>query len=320
VKVGHPIGQPPVDLVDFYQDKPSFTLGTVEVSPLSMAEAYATVAARGIHCNPNIVSKITNRAGKNLQIPDANCRRVMDRDVADGVNKILKSVVAKGTGTRARIFGEGEIAGKTGTINSNEAVWFAGYTPEIAGVAMISIDNTKSPFIKSRRLRPKGDYFRGGGVKGYRVPSTKVYLEGSGSGDAGMKIWRPVMLDYLKRVPNTSFSDPPRRIEVGRQVTVPNVSGLGISAAIRKFERAGFTVETGYVYDNTIPPYGFVGWSPSPGQSISEFGTIFLLRSRGKDPAVVAREEAERQKAEEEARKKAEEERKRKEKKPPGPR
>jgi membrane peptidoglycan carboxypeptidase len=318
VKVGHAIGQPPVDIVKFYQDKPSFTLGTVEVSPLSMAEAYATVAARGIHCNPIIVSKITSRTGKNLEIPDANCRRVMDQDVADGVNKIFKSVVARGTGTRARIFGEGDIAGKTGTINSNEAVWFAGYTPEIAGVAMISIDNTKSPFIKSRKKRKPGDYFRGGGVKGYRVPSTGQYLEGSGSGDAGQEIWRPVMLEYLKKVPNTSFKAPPRRIEVGRQVTVPNVYGLGISAAIRKFEEAGFTVETEYVYHDTIPPYGFVGWSPSPGQTISEFGTIFLQRSRGKDPAIAQAEEAQR-KAEEEQ-KKAEEERKRpKKNQPPGP-
>jgi membrane peptidoglycan carboxypeptidase len=322
VKVGRPIGQPPVDIVEQYQAIPSFTLGTVEVSPLSMAEAYATVAARGIHCNPVIVSKITTRGGKNLQPPDANCRRVMDRDVADGVNKILKSVVAKGTGKRARISGEGEIAGKTGTINSNEAVWFAGYTPEIAGVAMISIDNAKSPFIKSRKLRPKGDNFRGSGVRNFTVPSTGVRLEGSGSGDAGQEIWRPVMLDYLKRVPNTSFSDPPRQIEVGRQVTVPSVSGLGISAATRKFERAGFTVETQYVYHDTISPYGFVGWSPPPGQTTSEFGTIFLLRSRGRDPAIVAAEQQAQQKAEADARKKAAEERKRRaeEKKPPGPR
>jgi membrane peptidoglycan carboxypeptidase len=324
VKVGHPIGQPPVDIVEKYHAIPSFTLGTVEVSPLSMAEAYATVAARGIHCNPVIVSKITTRGGKSLQPPDANCRRVMDRDVADGVNKILKSVVAKGTGKRARIFGEGEIAGKTGTINSNEAVWFAGYTPEIAGVAMISIDNTQSPFIKSRKLRKAGDRFRRGGVRGYTVPSTRRYLEGSGSGDAGEEIWRPVMLDYLKRVPNTSFSDPPRRIEVGREVTVPSVSGLSISAAIRKFERAGFTVVTQYVHSETTPTYGFIGWSPSPGQTTSEFGTILLLRSKGRDPAIVAAEQQAQQKAEAEARKKAEEERKRLEKekrKPPrGPR
>jgi len=290
VKAGHPIGQPPVDIVEKYQAIPSFTLGTVEVSPLSMAEAYATVAARGIHCNPIIISKISTRGGKNLEVPDAECQRVMDKDVADGVNKILKSVVNRGTGKRARIFGEGEIAGKTGTINSNEAVWFAGYTPEIAGVAMISIDNTQSPFIKSRKSRKPGETFRRRGVAGYRVPSTGEYLEGSGSGDAGEEIWRPVMQEYLQRVPNTSFGDPPRRIEVGRQVTVPNVYGLGISGATRKFEQAGFTVETQYVFHDTIPQYGFVGWSPSPGQTISEFGTIFLLRSRGRDPAILAAE------------------------------
>ena len=142
MKVGARIGQPPVDIVKEYQDKPSFTLGTVEVSPLSMAEAYATFAARGIHCDPIIVSKITTRSGKNLAVPDANCRRVVDKDVADGVNKVLKSVVDKGTGKRAKIYDGRAIAGKTGTINSNEAVWFAA-TPEIAGVAMISIDNTK---------------------------------------------------------------------------------------------------------------------------------------------------------------------------------
>ena len=309
VKVGHAIGQPPVDLSDKYQYIPSFTLGTVEVSPLSMAEAYATVAARGIHCNPVIISKITARSGKNLKPLDANCKRVMDQDVADGVNKILKSVVNKGTGKRAKVFGEGDIAGKTGTINSNEAVWFAGYTPEIAGVAMISIDNTKSPFIKSRKLRPKGDYFRSRGVAGYRVPSTDVGLEGSGSGDAGRLIWKPVMTEYLKRVPNTSFKAPPRRIEIGRQVTVPSLFGLGISGAIRKLEAAGFTVETQYVYHDTQPYGAFLGWSPSPGQTIAEFGTVYLTRSRGKDPAVVA---AEKKKKDEEA-----EERKRRRQEPP---
>ena len=152
VKVGARIGQPRVDIVKQFQDKPSFTLGTVEVSPLSMAEAYATFAARGVHCDPIIVSKITTRPGKELAVPDANCRRVVDKDVADGVNKILKSVVDKGTGKRAKIYDGRHIAGKTGTIDSNEAVWFAGYTPEIAGVAMISIDNTKRPFRKSGRV------------------------------------------------------------------------------------------------------------------------------------------------------------------------
>ena len=298
VKVGARIGQPPVDIVKEFQDKPSFTLGTVEVSPLSMAEAYATFAARGIHCNPIIVSKITTRNGKNLAVPDANCRRVVDKDVADGVNRILKSVVDKGTGKRAKIYDGRHIAGKTGTIDSNEAVWFAGYTPEIAGVAMISIDNTKRPFRKSGP-----GYYRGSGVKGYRVPSTGAYLEGSGSGDAGMKIWRPVMQKYFQQIPRTSFNPPPRKIQVGEQVRVPSLGGLGVDAATRKLERLGFTVERQFVYSDKVPKYGFMGWSPSPGDWISEFGTMYAVYSNGRDPEEVEEEKDEaRQKAQEKKR------------------
>ena len=302
VKVGARIGQPPLDIVRWYQDKPSFTLGTVEVSPLSMAEAYATFAARGIHCDPIIVSKITTRSDKNLAVPDANCRRVVDKDVADGVNKVLKSVVDKGTGKRAKIYDGRAIAGKTGTINSNEAVWFAGYTPEIAGVAMISVDNTKRPFV-----RRGAGYYRRGGVKGYRVPSTGVYLEGSGSGDAGMKIWKPVMQKYFQQIPRTGFSQPPRKIDVGRQVKVPSLRGLSVAAATRKLERAGFTVEKRYVYNDKVPKYGFIGWSPGSGSWISEFGMVYAVYSNGRDPAAVAAEKAAKKKAREQKRK------------PPGP-
>jgi membrane peptidoglycan carboxypeptidase len=263
VKLGHPIGKPAVDIVEEYQDKPSFTLGTPEVSPLSMAEAYATFAARGVHCNPIIVAKITNRAGKQFDVPSADCKQVMDPEVADGVNKILKSVMDKGTGQRAKVFNGYDMAGKTGTIDSNEAVWFAGYTPEIAGVAMISIDNQRKPFQKGK------PNFRRSGVKGYTVPSTNVYLQGSGSGDAGMKIWKPVMSKYLEKVDNTRFSQPSRTLEFGKQVRVPNLFGLSISAATKKLEREGFTVERRYVYSNSTARYGFMGWSVTSGSSTS---------------------------------------------------
>ncbi|HET9650116.1 MAG TPA: transglycosylase domain-containing protein, partial [Microlunatus sp.] len=184
-RLGVKVGTRGRDLVAYYSDKPSFTLGSVEVSPLSMAEAYATFAARGVHCNPIVISTITSRSGKELKAPSGNCRRVVSKQVADGVNSLLSGVMRNGTGTRARVPDGRPQAGKTGTIDSNEAVWFAGYTPEIAGVAMISIDNRKKPFIRHAAG------FRRGGVKGYRVPSSHFYLEGSGSGDAGMKIWKP---------------------------------------------------------------------------------------------------------------------------------
>ncbi|HYP43772.1 MAG TPA: transglycosylase domain-containing protein [Propionibacteriaceae bacterium] len=202
------------DLVDYYQNIPAFTLGSVEVSPLSMAEAYATFAARGVHCNPIIIEAITTADGTRLDPPSANCERVMSTKVADGVNKMLAYVMTDGTGRRVRTSDRRPQAGKTGTINSNEAVWFAGYTPDIAGVSMISIDNTQKPFVKSKKARRAGE-FRRSGVKRFRIPSTGVRLEGSGSGDAGMKIWKPAMDSYLKDTPETRFVEPPRSITGG---------------------------------------------------------------------------------------------------------
>jgi membrane peptidoglycan carboxypeptidase len=48
---------------------PSFTLGSVNVAPLSMAAAYATVAARGMYCAPVAIGKITDNTGKSLPVP-----------------------------------------------------------------------------------------------------------------------------------------------------------------------------------------------------------------------------------------------------------
>ncbi|GAA1426192.1 transglycosylase domain-containing protein [Microlunatus lacustris] len=302
-KVGVKLGTRDRDLVDYYQSIPSFTLGSVEVSPLSMAEAYATYAARGVHCNPIIVSKVTNRTGKQLEVPGADCKQVVEPAVADGVNKVLKSVMDKGTGQRAKVFNGYDMAGKTGTIDSNEAVWFAGYTPEVASVAMISIDNTQKPFVK------KKPGFRRNGVKNYSVPSTNVFLQGSGSGDAGRLIWKPVMESYLKKVPNTSFKAPSREVQVGKQVRVPSLFGLSIAAATKKLEKEGFTVERRRVYSNSTVG-SFLGFSPSSNARVPEFSTIYANYSAGRDPAEVAAERRARERAAErraEAREKREE-------------
>jgi membrane peptidoglycan carboxypeptidase len=215
-KTGIKVGTKDRDLVDYYQHIPAFTLGSVEVSPLSVAEAYATFAARGVHCSPIIIDTITSADGRELAAPSANCERVMSEEVADGVNKMLAAVMTSGTGRKALTADGRPQAGKTGTISSNEAVWFAGYTPEIAGVAMISIDNQKRPFIKSDDARRSGQ-FRSTGVKGYRVPSTGVVLDGSGSADAGLKIWTPAMNEYLEDIPRTDFVEPPVSITGGVQ-------------------------------------------------------------------------------------------------------
>ena len=194
--------------ISSYDDKPSFTLGTAEVSPLSMAEAYATFASGGIHCDPIILDTITDSSGNQRAVPGANCAQVISSDAAAAMNSLLSSVMTVGTGQRVATADRRPQAGKTGTIDSNAAVWFVGYTPQAAGAAMISIDNQRKPFT--------GANSRSRGLKRYQVPSTGQFLEGSGSGDAGQEIWKPAMESYLKDKPLQRFAPPPPQLVFGQ--------------------------------------------------------------------------------------------------------
>ncbi len=128
---------------------PSFTLGSVNVAPLSMAAAYATVAARGMYCAPTAILKITDNTGKNMKLPSAGCHRAFSAEVADAVNYILQGVLT-GSGTASNIGGLAgrEAAGKTGTSNVEGGAGtpyaaFAGYTPSLVGY--VSVFNPISP-------------------------------------------------------------------------------------------------------------------------------------------------------------------------------
>jgi membrane peptidoglycan carboxypeptidase len=122
-------------------DTPSFTLGSIDVAPLSMAEAYATVAARGKYCAPTVINSIVTDAGKKLPVPSANCRQVMPQTVADAANYILQGVLtAPGATAEGRGIGR-PAAAKTGTAGgANTAppsAAFAGYTPTLAGYVWV---------------------------------------------------------------------------------------------------------------------------------------------------------------------------------------
>ncbi|MGH7733016.1 MAG: transglycosylase domain-containing protein, partial [Gemmatimonadales bacterium] len=129
---------------------PSFTLGSVNVSPLSMAAAYATVAARGMYCSPVAIGKIATGSGGSLTVPSANCHRALSSDVADAVNYILRGVLTSGTAANIGGFPGREAAGKTGTSNvegNNGTPYaaFAGYTPNLVGY--VSVFNPISPTV-----------------------------------------------------------------------------------------------------------------------------------------------------------------------------
>jgi membrane peptidoglycan carboxypeptidase len=119
---------------------PTLTLGTMEVTPLAMANAYATFAAHGMYCKPVVILEISDRDGKRLPVPDGQCTRVIKREVADTVTVMLNGVVdgsIPGRTGEAMSLDKRQVAGKTGTTNDSAAVWFAGFTPQIAAAVWV---------------------------------------------------------------------------------------------------------------------------------------------------------------------------------------
>ncbi len=128
-------GQPPAD------DLPSFTLGSVNVSPMSMAAAYATVAARGMYCTPVAVARVITGTGARLPVQKPHCHQAIPAGVADAASYVLQSVLTVGT---AGGLGIGRpAAGKTGTSDNFDFAAFGGYTPDLAGY--VSVFNPTDP-------------------------------------------------------------------------------------------------------------------------------------------------------------------------------
>ena len=115
---------------------PSFPLGIADASPLEMSEAYATFAARGMHCDSRPVSEILDSAKNLVREYPSKCNRVMQESTADAVNDILRGVIEGGFASAEAL--DQPAAGKTGTTQAGKAVWFVGYTPQRAAAAMIA--------------------------------------------------------------------------------------------------------------------------------------------------------------------------------------
>jgi len=165
---------------------PSMTLGTNLFTPLYMSSVYAAFDAHGVYCSPIAITSITNADGKNLAVPGANCQQAMSQNTADTVTTMLLGVVQDGTGTPAALTGR-DSAGKTGTTDGDNNVWFVGYTPEISAAVWVG-----DPANPNRSM------------DGQTIGGTYVGTA-TGGGVAG-PIWRSAMTDALSGVPASTFT------------------------------------------------------------------------------------------------------------------
>jgi penicillin-binding protein 1A len=101
----------------------------IGVTPLEMANAYATLANGGVHHDPTAVSKVEFPDGKVDDFEKDPGDRVLTEGQAYEVTRILEGVITQGTGAGYTSMGCSDAAGKTGTSEELSDAWFVGYTP-----------------------------------------------------------------------------------------------------------------------------------------------------------------------------------------------
>jgi len=244
---------------------PSFTLGVASVSPLELADAYATFAARGLHCDARPVVAIDDSNGHQLKDYPEQCQQVIAAPVADAVNDVLRGVQEPGGfGYDAGLGLNVPSAGKTGTTDSNMSVWFMGYTPHLATASMIAGANRQGHWITLNSQTVGGQFV----------------FAAHGSTTAG-PMWGDAMHVIQNWLPPTDFTAPNGDEVNGVLTDVPDVSGMSYDSASSTLQAAGFTVADGGFVDSGFSADTVAYTSPGAGSQTSSGSTITIYRSDG---------------------------------------
>jgi penicillin-binding protein 1A len=165
---------------------PSIGLGSIPISPLDEASAYATLAAGGVYSKPMAIRKVVLSSGK--EDTDAGWgkpqrRRVLSQGVAWQVTQVLQQNVYGGTGVAA-YFGR-PAAGKTGTTENHADAWFSGYVPQLQATVWVGY--------------PKGE-----------IPMLDVHGIAVAGGTFPAQIWHLFMQEAVGKLPVKQFAAPDR--------------------------------------------------------------------------------------------------------------
>jgi penicillin-binding protein 1A len=167
----------------------SLALGGGSVSPLDMAQGYATIANGGYGISPYVIDAIYGAEDEPLYRaePPVVCERCVPADefVGDAfddmsleemagvamnyqpdadtapdlfaninlapravsvqnvylIQDMMRDVIRRGTGRRARVLGRRDLSGKTGTSNDRRDAWFGGFNGNLASIVWVGYDD-----------------------------------------------------------------------------------------------------------------------------------------------------------------------------------
>jgi penicillin-binding protein 1A len=186
-----------VGIVSPINTDPAMALGTTLVTPLEMAQAYDAFSNGGYRVAAYGIQRIRVAGGAVIyQHPEPTVTPVIANPPLGELDRMLRTVIASGTGVRAAIPGY-DLAGKTGTTSDFKDAWFCGFTGGLTAVVWVGRDDA--------------------------TPMAKIT-----GGSAPVDLWRGFMIAALKRLPYQAIPPgppPPAPIAPATATPIPTAPG-----------------------------------------------------------------------------------------------
>jgi len=124
----------------------TLSLGSSEVTPLEMTNAFGVFANEGIWVEPIAITKIEDRNGNLIEKVIPETKEILSEGVAYMMTDMMQDVINQGTATSIRQFFQRPAAGKTGTSQNYTDAWFIGYTPQFVAGIWLGFDDARIKF------------------------------------------------------------------------------------------------------------------------------------------------------------------------------
>ncbi|MBP1778825.1 MAG: mrcA [candidate division NC10 bacterium] len=121
----------------------ALALGVSEVTPLELVSAFGVFANGGVRAEPFAIRAVGDSQGHILEQHAPDLRQVMRPEAAFVMVNVMKGVIQRGTGVRAKVL-QRPLAGKTGTSADATDVWFVGGTPSLVAGIWLGYDLKRS--------------------------------------------------------------------------------------------------------------------------------------------------------------------------------
>lgn len=121
------------------------TIGSVQASPLTMANVYATLGANGVACTPIAMTRVTDKNGDEIDVPQADCHQAIDPEIAQTTAYALNQgvVTAGGEAATTQLDNGRKTFAKTGT-NENTYMLTSGFVPNVVS-AFVAVGDAQDP-------------------------------------------------------------------------------------------------------------------------------------------------------------------------------